>query len=93
MLDDVDQGRWRFRRAPSISAALADAIRRDPAGLPYLAPEVQLLYKARHARAEDHADFARVAPLLDRRARSWLESALESAHPEHLWRQRLNALR
>jgi hypothetical protein len=93
MLDDVEHGRWRFRRAPSISLPLDEVIHRDADGLPYLAPEVQLLYKTRRTRAKDHADFARVSPLLDLKARTWLEAALEAVDPEHPWRGRLNAIR
>jgi hypothetical protein len=47
---------------------LAHAIRRSSEGIPYLAPEIQLLYKARDARPEDQADFKCCAPLLDSQA-------------------------
>jgi hypothetical protein len=36
---------------------LSNVIRRSPDGLPYLPPEIQLLYKAKHPRERDHADF------------------------------------
>jgi hypothetical protein len=82
LLEEVEQDEWVYRRARSIRVALARALRRDASGLNYLAPELQLIYKARSAREEDQADYARVLPLLDRNARDWLEQALETAHPE-----------
>jgi hypothetical protein len=34
-------------------------------GTPYLVPEIVLLFKAKHDRPKDNADFAEVLPLLD----------------------------
>jgi len=64
MLDESEDDRWVFRRHPAIQRPLSLAVRRDSNGIPFLAPEIQLLYKARPVRAEDQADFDRVAPRL-----------------------------
>ena len=64
---------------------LEETVRRDRQGIPYLAPEVQLLYKSRRARPHDEADFARVAPTLDLAAREWLRDALAISEPGHRW--------
>jgi hypothetical protein len=85
MLDDSEEDRWVFRRDPAIQRPLSLAIRRDPRGIPFLAPEIQLLYKARTVRAEDQADFDLVGPLLDCEARKWLEAALRKLYPRHAW--------
>jgi hypothetical protein len=85
MLDDSEEDRWVFRRDPSIQRPLPLAIRRDPRGIPFLAPEIQLLYKARTVRAEDQADFDLVGPLLDSDARKWLEAALRKLYPRNAW--------
>jgi len=53
----------------------------DPAGIPFLAPEIQLLYKAKYHRPKDDADFAVALPRLDGRRRAWLRAALEVHHP------------
>ena len=75
---------WTFKRDARISRPLADILwERD--GIRYLAPEVQLLHKARGLRPQDQADFDACAPLLDAAARSWLQAALELAHPGHHW--------
>ncbi len=85
MLDESEEDRWVFRRDPTIQRPLSLAVRRDSSGIPFLAPEIQLLYKARPVRAEDQADFDHVAPRLDPDARTWLRTALTSAEPRHEW--------
>lgn len=60
-------------------------IRRDPAGIPYLVPEIVLLFKAKQARAKDNADLAGALPLLTPDARSWLRAMLSRVHPGHEW--------
>ena len=85
MLDEADGGFWIFRRDRKISYPLSNAIRRNPEGIPYLAPEIQLLYKARAPRPQDQADFDRVAPHLADEARTWLLDSLMSMDREHIW--------
>ncbi len=85
LLDAGDTKFWVFRRQPQIRRPLNEIIRRTSRGLPYLAPEVQLLYKARAPRRQDHDDFANVAPRLDISARKWLREALQTTHPAHGW--------
>jgi hypothetical protein len=54
-------------------------------GIPYLAPEIQLLYKAKEPRSKDEADFASTLPYLNRESRQWLVQALTVVHPNHPW--------
>jgi len=54
-------------------------------GIRYLAPEIQLLYKAKAYRPKDQADFERIVPRLDATARSWLRHSLEKTLPGHSW--------
>jgi hypothetical protein len=58
-------------------------------GVPVIAPEIALLFKAKAPRFKDQRDFDRVLPYLGLAARSWLASALEQAHPGHPWRARV----
>jgi hypothetical protein len=75
-----------FRRDPSITRPLAEAIDRSRDGIPYLAPELVLLFKAKHSeRARDRFDLERALPRLDRQQRRWLSAALERAHPGYEW--------
>jgi hypothetical protein len=85
MLDDSVGDAWVYRRLSSIRRPFSTAVRRCPSGLSYLAPEIQLLYKARCPRPRDHVDFELVAPLLDADARAWLVDALHRAEPGHPW--------
>jgi hypothetical protein len=91
MLDESDEGRWVYRRQPGIQRPLEMTVRRDPQGIPYLAPEVQLLYKSRRARPKDHADFEHIAPKLDLAACEWLRDALAISEPGHRWLSPLDA--
>ena len=56
-----------------------------PEGIPYLAPEIQLLYKAKGLRPKDEADFRQTLPVLSWERRTWLREALLQAHPQHPW--------
>jgi hypothetical protein len=85
MLDESDDDRWVFRRDASIRRPLATAVRHSSEGIPYLAPEIQLLYKARTPRAQDQADFEQVLPRMDAEARTWLHWVLNSVDPSHKW--------
>ena len=85
MLDESNKDQWLFRRQPTIRRPLTTLTRSTASGLKYLAPEIQLLYKAKAVRAKDQADFERVAPRLDSAARSWLRDALRRTSPGHSW--------
>jgi hypothetical protein len=85
MLDDLDADQWVFRRNHQIRRPLKLAIQLNSEGTPYLAPEIQLLYKARATRAQDQADFEHVIPRLEADARWWLRDSLAIADPGHAW--------
>jgi hypothetical protein len=82
---------WICRRDRSIRLPYSDLIRRTPDGVPYVIPEVVLLFKARHLRPTDDLDFDAALPLLDVPARRWLAGALELVHPGHPWIARVIA--
>jgi hypothetical protein len=89
LLDECDGDAWVFRRNRDIRRPLAEALRFDGTQLPYLAPEIQLLYKAQRPRPEDEGDFRNVAPRLDDGARAWLRDALKRLDPAHRWLEAL----
>lgn len=63
-----------------------EAVAYTPGGIPYLRPELVLLYKGLHTRPKDQVDFEVVAPRLSAEARTWLAGALEGARGgEHAW--------
>lgn len=75
-----DAGRWVYRRDPSIELPWEHVVLRDGQGVPYLAPEVQLLYKAKGMRPKDD-DARAVVPLLGAAGRARLRGWLDADHP------------
>ncbi|MGW1223897.1 nucleotidyltransferase domain-containing protein [Streptomyces sp. NPDC001515] len=92
MLDDVADGDWVYRRDPRIRLPLDRIGRVTGDGVPHLAPEVQLLYKARSPRPKDERDFEEALAVLDEDGRSWLTETLTLAEGAgHPWAARLRA--
>jgi hypothetical protein len=88
-----DGDTWICRRDERIRRPYAEVIRHTPAGVPYLTPEIVLLFKAKTTRDKDQYDFDGALPLLDAGQRDWLDDALAAIHPEHRWRSALRAVR
>ena len=84
-----DAKTWVYRRTGDLSAPRAWANGRTAAGIPYVAPQIVLLFKAKAAREKDQEDFSNVAPHLSSEARAWLATALRTTHPGHAWIDRL----
>ncbi|WP_129642982.1 nucleotidyltransferase domain-containing protein [Peristeroidobacter agariperforans] len=85
LLNEASQTHWQFRRNPSISLPLSAMSRRTTRGIPYLCPQVVLLYKAKNPRTKDQDDFEQTLPTLPPADRLWLAQALEVCHPGHAW--------
>lgn len=92
MLMEVDKDAWVFRRNPNIRGSLKDLFLNNKEGVPYLRPEIQLLYKAKEElSAKDQIDFEASLPLLDESARNWLISCLKLQFPYgHPWIEAIN---
>ena len=84
LLNEADGGVWRFRRDLRVTRPLSEA-GLSVAGIPVLAPEIVLLYKAKAPRPRDRADFRNARERLAPAPRRWLRAALETAHPGHAW--------
>jgi hypothetical protein len=89
LLDQRVAGEWRFRKQISIARPLSLACLLTESGIPYIAPEIALLYKSSHRRDEDEADFEVVRGALDEERKGWLKRALETYAPGHTWLGRL----
>jgi hypothetical protein len=89
MLDDAAGQDWVSRRNPKLRMSVAALGRRSPDGIPYLAPEVQLFYKAAAPRPKDQLDFARALPVLTAAQREWLHAALADTYGDHPWQRDL----
>jgi len=86
LLNEQDHaaGEWVFRRDERIRRSIAAAFVKG-ADVPYLAPELVLLYKSKAPSSKDHADLEAVLPHLEAERRSWLGNALAIAAPGHQW--------
>ncbi|MET0423229.1 MAG: hypothetical protein ABW046_05115 [Actinoplanes sp.] len=85
MREPHDGDVWISRRHESLRRPYGEMIRRTSDGIPYLAPDVVLLFKAKHRRPKDEADHALLAPQLTATEREWLNRALALVHPGHDW--------
>jgi len=90
-------GEWVLNGQPRIALPLAGCIRRSGWGLPTVAPEVILFFKAtlyvgtkNHLRPHDEADFVALVPLLSDEQREWLRETVACVYVgEHPWVGRL----
>jgi hypothetical protein len=89
--DDGINTVWRYKRDPHILRNGNRFCLTTQAGIPYLAPEIVLLYKSKNTgtiqqeRGKDEADFQRIYPLLELERRAWLNWALAATTPDHPW--------
>jgi hypothetical protein len=72
-------------RDASITLPYSELVLRTSEGIPYAAPEVVPLFKAKHLREKDIADFQGVLPTMDQTRRSRLIGWLAQVHPGHPW--------
>ena len=89
VLNESHGSNWLFRRDPRIRLPLAqlEALRAEP--LPFLPPEIVLLYKSNRLDAKSEQDFAAVAPSLTPDSSTWLRGALAVTDPAHPWIEKL----
>ncbi|MFJ1756981.1 nucleotidyltransferase domain-containing protein [Kitasatospora sp. NPDC088134] len=80
-----DGGTWICRRDEGIRFPYSDIVHRSQDGIPYLAPELVLLFKAKHVRRKDQSDFDATVPHLTPAQRATLTDLLARVHPGHPW--------
>lgn len=74
---------WIYRRDASVQVPWEEAVLRTPDGIPYLAPELQLLYKSKGLRPKDSVDATEVIPSLGSSQHGFLARVLPPGHPWH----------
>jgi len=89
LFEESEGKRWAYRRNPRIGLNIADLGRRDTNDIPFIRPEVNLLYKSKDPRPVDETDFLYALPRLDVAQKSWLSGALYTIDPTHRWLERL----
>jgi hypothetical protein len=85
LLNEAHGDEWHFRRDLSIQRPLSRVGRTSPHGIPYLAPEIVLLYKAKEPRPSDAVDFSRVVGGLDNEQRWLLSNDIATIDKYHPW--------
>ncbi|MFD0407907.1 nucleotidyltransferase domain-containing protein [Kitasatospora sp. NPDC127116] len=80
-----DGDTWICRRDETIRLPYRDIILRTRDGIPYLAPELVLLFKAKHVRRKDQSDFDATVPHMTPAQRGTLTELLARVHPGHPW--------
>lgn len=89
VLNPDRDGRWVFRRDPSLDFALDEVTWIADDGIRYLNPEMAVAYKARLDRPKDRKDLAAVLPLLSSAKRTWLADMVHHLHPDHAWLEQI----
>jgi hypothetical protein len=86
MLDESDGDAWISRRNNTLRAPLASLTRTTLEGIPYLAPHIQLFYKAKQARDKDEVDLYAVLDSEVNLDVAWLRAAITLCYgKEHPW--------
>lgn len=85
LLGEIEGDEWRYRRNPAVVRSIDEVALTSTQGIPFLAPEVVLLFKAKLMRPWDANDFETAAAVMGPERRSWLREALEQSHPGHEW--------
>ncbi len=89
MIEPGEPDIWVHKRDPAIRHPRAEMVALTPDRIPHLKPAAVLLFKAKHRRDKDQADFERALPRLARAERRWLRDCLDRLHPGHAWAQAL----
>lgn len=86
LLAAADGEDWVYHRGSgSLRRPLPDVTLHSPNGLPFLTPELVLMFKANEQRPHDDADLDAALPSLGPDRRRWLADRLVRRHPDHRW--------
>jgi hypothetical protein len=91
LIEERKEGRWFYRRNERVGAHEKDIGRFTNDGIPYLRPDIQLLYKSKAPRAVDESDLLAVLPRLDAAQRATLLAWISADEPTHRWIARLGS--
>ncbi|MBP1994523.1 nucleotidyltransferase domain-containing protein [Paenibacillus eucommiae] len=95
MIVDTEEEAWVYGRETSIRRPVKDICSTTHEGVPYLKPEIQLLYKGSSSeiRTKDLNDLLLLLPSLSPQAIEWLRSSLNIQFPSgHEWIKHIDQL-
>jgi len=84
LLNEELKGEWIYGGDDSVRRPLEE-VGDERDGVPFLRPEIVLLYKSSERSPKNDADFAAVAPHLSPDGSLWLRTALERCNEHHPW--------
>lgn len=84
LLNEHREDSWVFRRDDAVALPL-DEIGAETEGIPYLRPEIVLLYKAGESSPKSDRDFSLIRERLTQDQVRWLKNALAACYPMHSW--------
>ena len=82
LLQESTADEWVYRRDDRIRRSLDQIGAHSLLGLPVIAPDIALLFKAKAPREVDIADLVMMLPSLQGTQLSWLRGAIGIAHPD-----------
>lgn len=85
MLNETEDEKWKFRRDMRVSYPINKVYSHTKEGIPYLNPEIVLLYKVKNTRKKDHQDFITVKDYLSNQQKKWLRDVIMIHEPNHEW--------
>ncbi|NHJ49623.1 MAG: hypothetical protein FK733_17670 [Asgard group archaeon] len=93
MFMDSEKDEWLYRREPTIRGPLSQLYETTKESIPFLTPEVQLLFKAkRYSVKKNDQDFQNALPLLSSDQKKWLINSLTIEFPNgHKWIDVINS--
>ncbi|WP_260508245.1 hypothetical protein [Cytobacillus firmus] len=90
LLNETKSNYRTFRRDLRISYPINSIRSYTETGIPFLNPEIVLLYKAKSTREKVHQDFMTIKDYLGNEQKQWLCYTLEMHQPTHKWLQFLS---
>jgi len=86
MRNPHDGDTWICRRERTIRRPYGEVVACTAGGVPFMQPEIVLLFKGKEPRPKDEVDFETTLPFLSGAAREWLTGALVRAYGNaHPW--------
>jgi hypothetical protein len=90
LLNDLEGENWIYRRDSRIRREVSKIVDVNDENIPFLTPEVTLLYKSKNPRAKDELDFRNTLPHMNFEQKQWLINSLKTVYEDHPWIERLN---
>jgi hypothetical protein len=90
LLNESDAEHWVYRRDTRIQRELIKTFLTTNSGIPFLSPEIALLYKSKNPRLKDEIDFRNIYEYISIEQKQWLQHSLKLLYAKHPWIELLN---